>query len=274
MPAPGPTSDTSDTATATEETLRREAERILLSSAARLIGVLHRVAGETGLALGFAFRDIVLDREMPPTSRPLADVLDLLASHAAPRRPRGSVTRAPLQPVAPPRHAGSGRSPREIVVCPLLDGSTNQSPSSSKGINMTTSATSPSGACSTEPIVRSRAIRLLHASGPRLIDLLLDRRYIAGQAHPDAFSESLQRRMRDECLNGNLVFSINHARAIVAGWVETFNTGRPHSAIGYMTPKACAATLKPQRALALRRLESSGACCPDSRTRAARLTGN
>ena len=103
---------------------------------------------------------------------------------------------------------------------------------------MTTSATSPSGACSTEPIVRSRAIRLLHASGPRLIDLLLDRRYIAGQAHPDAFSESLQRRMRDECLNENLVFSINHARAIVAGWVETFNTGRPHSAIGYMNSES------------------------------------
>lgn len=83
MPAPGPTSDTSDTAA--EETLRREAERILLSSAARLIGVLHRVAGETGLALGHAFRDIVLDREMPPTSWPLADVLDLLASHSARR---------------------------------------------------------------------------------------------------------------------------------------------------------------------------------------------
>ena len=80
MPVPGPTSETSETAA--EETLRREAERILLSSAARLIGVLHRVAGETGLALGFAFRDIVLDREMPPTSWPLADVLDLLASHA------------------------------------------------------------------------------------------------------------------------------------------------------------------------------------------------
>ena len=83
MPVRGPTSDTSDTAT--EEALRREAERILPSSAARLIGVLDRVAGETGLALGFAFRDIVLDREMPPTSWPLADAIDLLASRAARR---------------------------------------------------------------------------------------------------------------------------------------------------------------------------------------------
>jgi len=32
---------------------------------------------------------------------------------------------------------------------------------------------------------------------------------------------------------------------------------RPHSAIGYMTPAAYAATLKPQRTSALRHLESS-----------------
>ena len=63
--------------------------------------------------------------------------------------------------------------------------------------------------------------------------------------------------MRDECLNEHLFFSMNHARAIVAGWVEDFNTARPHSAIGYMTPAAYAATLKPQRAPALRHLECS-----------------
>lgn len=63
--------------------------------------------------------------------------------------------------------------------------------------------------------------------------------------------------MRDECLNEHLFFSMNHARAVVAGWVEDFNTARPHSAIGYMTPAAYAATLKPQRAPAPRHLESS-----------------
>ena len=63
--------------------------------------------------------------------------------------------------------------------------------------------------------------------------------------------------MRDECLNEHLFFSMNHARAVVAGWVEDFNTARPHSAIGYMTPVAYAATLKPQRASALGHHESS-----------------
>jgi len=58
-------------------------------------------------------------------------------------------------------------------------------------------------------------------------------------------------------LNEHLFFSMNHARAVVAGWVDDFNTARPHSAIGYMTPAAYAATLKPQRASALRHLESS-----------------
>jgi putative transposase len=57
-------------------------------------------------------------------------------------------------------------------------------------------------------------------------------------------------------LNEHLFFSMNHARAVVAGWVEDFNTARPHSAIGYMRPAAYAATLKPQRASVLRHIES------------------
>jgi putative transposase len=86
----------------------------------------------------------------------------------------------------------------------------------------------------------------------------LDWRYIApGKPTQNAFAESFQGRMRDECLNEHLFFSMNHARAIVAGWVHDFNTARPHSAIGYMTPAAYAASLKPQRASALRHAESS-----------------
>ena len=86
----------------------------------------------------------------------------------------------------------------------------------------------------------------------------LDWRYIApGKPTQNAFAESFQGRMRDECLNEHLFFSMNHARAVIAGWVEDFNTARPHSAIGYMTPAAYAATLNPQRAPALRHPESS-----------------
>jgi hypothetical protein len=62
--------------------------------------------------------------------------------------------------------------------------------------------------------------------------------------------------MRDECLNEHLFFSMSHVRAVIAGWVEDFNTARPHSAIGYMTPAAYAA-LNPQRASAPSHIESS-----------------
>ena len=69
----------------------------------------------------------------------------------------------------------------------------------------------------------------------------LDWRYIApGKPTQNAFADSFQGRLRDECLNEHLFFSMNHARAVVAGWVEDFNTARPHSAIGSMTPAAYA----------------------------------
>lgn len=84
----------------------------------------------------------------------------------------------------------------------------------------------------------------------------LDWRYIApGKPTQNACAESFQGRMRDECLNEHLFFSMSHARAVIAGWVDDFNTARPHSAIGYMTPVAYAAILKPQRAPALRQSE-------------------
>lgn len=73
----------------------------------------------------------------------------------------------------------------------------------------------------------------------------------------NAFSESFQGRMRDECLNEHLFFSMNHARAVIAGWATDYNTRRPHSAIGYKTPAAYAAALTPQRPSTLRSTEGS-----------------
>lgn len=49
----------------------------------------------------------------------------------------------------------------------------------------------------------------------------LDWRYVApGKPTQNAFVESFQGRMRNECLNGHLFFLLNHVRAVVAGWVE------------------------------------------------------
>jgi putative transposase len=86
----------------------------------------------------------------------------------------------------------------------------------------------------------------------------VDWRYIApGKPTQNAFAESFQGRMRDECLNEHLFFSMNHARAVIGGWIHDYNTARPHSSLGYLTPAAFAATLRPQRASTLRHLKSS-----------------
>ena len=58
--------------------------------------------------------------------------------------------------------------------------------------------------------------------------------------------------MRDELLNETLFTSLAHAREKIAAWVDDYNTGRPHSSLGYATPAAFAADLKKQGAAALR----------------------
>ena len=89
-------------------------------------------------------------------------------------------------------------------------------------------------------------------------DHKIDWRYVApGRPTQNAFAESFQGRMRDECLNEHMLFSMNHARIVIAGWLHDYNTARPHSSLGYLTPAAFAATLLPQRASALRRMKNS-----------------
>jgi hypothetical protein len=53
--------------------------------------------------------------------------------------------------------------------------------------------------------------------------------------------EGFNGRMRDELLNETLFFDLDDARAKIAAWVVDFNTARPHSALGYLTPAAYAA---------------------------------
>lgn len=72
----------------------------------------------------------------------------------------------------------------------------------------------------------------------------IDWHYIApGKPIQNAFSESFNGRMRDELLNESLFFGLGHARSQIATWVADYNTERPHSALGYQTPTAFAATL-------------------------------
>ena len=43
-------------------------------------------------------------------------------------------------------------------------------------------------------------------------------------------------KLRDECLNENLFSTLAEARQILETWKEDYNTERPHSALGNLTP--------------------------------------
>ena len=64
-----------------------------------------------------------------------------------------------------------------------------------------------------------------------------------GKPQQNGYIESFNGRMRDELLNESLFFSLDHARQKVAAWALDYNTRRPHSSIGYLTPEAFAASL-------------------------------
>lgn len=64
-----------------------------------------------------------------------------------------------------------------------------------------------------------------------------DWHYIApGKPTQNAFVESFNGRLRDECLNETLFSSLSHARSVLAAWKYDYNHHRPHSAHGGITP--------------------------------------
>jgi len=70
-------------------------------------------------------------------------------------------------------------------------------------------------------------------------DRKVDWHYIApGKPQQNAFVESFNGRLRDECLNETLFTSLTDARTVLAAWQHDYNEVRPHSALGGQTPAA------------------------------------
>jgi putative transposase len=68
--------------------------------------------------------------------------------------------------------------------------------------------------------------------------------YIApGKPQQNGFIESFNGRLRDELLNETLFRSLPHVRAVLEAWRHDYNEERPHSKLGWMTPRAYASTL-------------------------------
>ena len=93
---------------------------------------------------------------------------------------------------------------------------------------------------------RGRPERIRSDNGPEFVafeltewlaDLGADTYHIEpGKPWQNAYGESFNNRVRDECLNLHEFWSIEHARVMLEAWRMEFNTEHPHSSLGYLTP--------------------------------------
>ena len=84
-------------------------------------------------------------------------------------------------------------------------------------------------------------------NGPELAGKALDQwayergvwlRFIEpGKPVQNAFVESFQGRLRDECLDRHWFVGLNDARHTIEAWRQDYNQSRPHSALGYRPPE-------------------------------------
>ncbi len=67
-----------------------------------------------------------------------------------------------------------------------------------------------------------------------------------GKPTDNAFVESFNGRLRDECLNTHWFLSLDDARSKIEAWRQDYNESRPHTSLGWMTPVeyAAAAAIK------------------------------
>jgi putative transposase len=94
---------------------------------------------------------------------------------------------------------------------------------------------------------RSRPTVLVSDNGPEFTGRAVDQwaylhgvrlHFIApGKPVQNAYVESFNGKLRDECLNGHWFVSLRDARQTLAEWQMTYNRVRPHSALGYVSPE-------------------------------------
>jgi putative transposase len=116
---------------------------------------------------------------------------------------------------------------------------------------------------------RGHPKRILTDNGPEFTSKVLDRwayehcvelQFIQpGNRVQNAFIESFNGTMRNECLNEHWFLDLEDARELIEAWRLDYNTQRPHSSLGGMTPREFA--LAAQTPLRPRRYTAS-ACAP------------
>ena len=57
-----------------------------------------------------------------------------------------------------------------------------------------------------------------------------------GSPWENGYCESFNGKLRDECLNLEIFYSLKEARVVIGQWRHLYNTVRPHSSLGYRPP--------------------------------------
>jgi len=57
-----------------------------------------------------------------------------------------------------------------------------------------------------------------------------------GSPWENGHCESFNGKLRDECLNGEIFYSLKEAQIVIGQWRQRYNTVRPHAALGYRPP--------------------------------------
>ena len=57
-----------------------------------------------------------------------------------------------------------------------------------------------------------------------------------GKPQQNAIVERFNRTYREDVLDANIFFSLDHAREVTHSWIEEYNDDRPHEALKYQTP--------------------------------------
>jgi putative transposase len=68
-----------------------------------------------------------------------------------------------------------------------------------------------------------------------------------GKPVENAFIESFNGRLRDECLNVHQFASLAEAQAILETWQRDYNDHRPHGSLGHLTPSEFVSQRKGER---------------------------
>ena len=65
-----------------------------------------------------------------------------------------------------------------------------------------------------------------------------------GSPWQNGYIESFHSRFRDECLNREWLLNLREARIVIEDWRQHYNTERPHSRLGYLSPEGFIASQK------------------------------